>query len=129
MEAFEIIRATMKEFDCVEDETVNTFISLSEPYVSRKRFGKLYQQALAYMAAHKMKLSGYGSTGAVGAAIGDTFGLASVSEGGTSVSFSNNTQTADADSEYSMTVYGVQFLHLRRSVIVPVCIRSGVDAL
>ena len=63
MEAFEIIRATMNEFNEVPDDTVNMFLSLTEPLISKKRFGKMYQQARAYLAAHKMKLSGFGVSG------------------------------------------------------------------
>ena len=89
MDAFEIIRKTMGEFADVPDDTVQTFISLAEPLISKKRFRKLYPQALAYLAAHKMKMSGLGKTIGIGT-IGDTIGLSSVSEGETSVSFSNN---------------------------------------
>lgn len=82
MEAFEIIRTAMTEFAEVEDNTVKVFISLAEPLISKKRFGKLYQQALAYLSAHKMKMSGLGkSIGAGNGTIGDTIGLSSVSEG------------------------------------------------
>ena len=38
MEAFEIIRATMNEFNEVPDDTVNMFLSLTEPLISKKRF-------------------------------------------------------------------------------------------
>ena len=89
MDAFEIIRKTMEEFADVPDDTVQAFISLAEPLISKKRFRKLYPQALAYLAAHKMKMSGLGKTIGIGT-IGDTIGLSSVSEGETSVSFSNN---------------------------------------
>ena len=42
MDAFEIIRKTMGEFADVPDDTVQTFISLAEPLISKKRFRKLY---------------------------------------------------------------------------------------
>ena len=51
MEAFEIIRITMTEFADVEDSTVKAFLSLAEPLISRKKYGKLYPQALACLAA------------------------------------------------------------------------------
>ena len=54
MEAFEIIRNTMNEFDTVPDDKARIFISLVEPLISRRKFGKMYEQALAYMAARKM---------------------------------------------------------------------------
>lgn len=126
MEAFEIIRNTMNEFAEVPDETIHIFISLAEPLVSKKRFGKMYQQALAYLAAHKMKMSGFGKTIGIGT-IGDTIGLSSVSEGETSVSFSNN-QAANitTDSEFGLTVYGMQYLQLRKRCIVTI-VSAGVE--
>ena len=66
MDAFEIIKKTMGEFADVPDDTVQTFISLAEPLISKKRFRKLYPQALAYLAAHKMKMSGLGKTIGIG---------------------------------------------------------------
>lgn len=126
MEAFEIIRATMKEFEEVEDDTVKTFISLAEPLISKKRFGKLYEQALAYLSAHRMKMSGLGKSIGIGT-IGDTIGLSSVSEGETSVSFSNSqAENTATDSEYGLTVYGIQYLQLRKRCIVTI-VSAGVD--
>ena len=37
MDAFEIIRKTMEEFADVPDDTVQDFISLAEPLISKKR--------------------------------------------------------------------------------------------
>jgi hypothetical protein len=125
MEAFEIIRTTMKEFDEVEDDTINVYISLAEPLISERKFGKLYQQALAYLAAHRMKMLGLGTETVIGGTLGSTYGIASVSEGGVSVSFNNSQTDVSADSEYSMTVYGKQYLTLRNRVIVPITINGG----
>lgn len=53
--------------------------------------------------------------------IGIGFAVGSVSEGGSSVSFgANQSSNLAADAELGLTVYGVQFLQLRRSVIVPI---------
>lgn len=125
MEAFDIIRNTMNEFDEIPDDKVMTFITLSEPLISKKKFGKLYHQALAYLSAHKMKLSGLGNT-TVGGTIGDTIGLSSISEGETSISFSNN-QTANvtSDAEYGLTMYGMQFLQLRKRCILTIVTAGG----
>ena len=126
MDAFAIIRATMGEFSDVPDDTVKTFISLAEPLISKKRFGKMYPQALAYLAAHKMKMSGLGKSIGIGS-IGDTIGLSSVSEGETSVSFSNNQAgNTTADSEFGLTVYGMQYLQIKRKCIITI-VSAGVD--
>ena len=120
MDAFEIIRKTMNEFAEVSDDTIRAFISLAEPLISKKRFRKLYPQALAYLAAHKMKMSGLGKTIGIGT-IGDTIGLSSVS------SFSNNQAGNTAtDSEFGLTVYGMQYLNLRKRCIVTI-VSAGVD--
>ena len=66
MEALDIIRKTMPEFEKVDDDTIKTFISLAEPLISKKRFGKLNEQALAYLSAHKMKLRGLGTSIGIG---------------------------------------------------------------
>lgn len=126
MEAFDVIRATMKEFSEVSDDDIKIFISISEPLVSKKRFGKVYPQALAYMSAHKMKLAGHGEAIGVGT-IGSSIGLASVSEGETSVSFTNNQAgNTNSDAEYGLTIYGMQYLQLRRSCVIPI-VSAGVD--
>lgn len=126
MDAIEIIRVTMNEFSEVPDDTVNVYVSLAEPLISKKRFGKMYQQALAYLAAHKMKLSGLGISNGI-CSIGDTIGLSSVSEGETSVSFSNNQAGNTAtDSEFGLTVYGMQYIQLRKRCIVTI-VSAGVD--
>ena len=124
MGAFEIIRTTMSEFKEVEDDTVRVFISLAEPLISKKKFGKLYQQGIAYLAAHKMKMSGLGKTIGSGT-IGDTIGLSSVSEGETSVSFSNQGGNTATDAEFGLTVYGMQYLQLRKRCIVTIVSAGG----
>ena len=90
--------------------------------VSKKQFGKLYEQAIAYLVCHKLKMAGHGENplGELGA-IGIGFAVGSVSEGGSSVSFgANQSSNLAADAELGLTVYGVQFLQLRRMVIVPI---------
>lgn len=122
MEALEIIRITMDEFADVPDEKVRAFISLAEPLISRKRFGRLYEQALAYLAAHKMKvLGGLGRKSVIGT-VGDTYGLASVTEGKTSVSFSAAQQGSlgKKDGEYALTTYGSMYLALRNRAAIPI---------
>lgn len=122
MEATEIIRLTAKEFDNVDDETIAKWIEIVRPMVSKKQFGKLYEQALAYLVCHKLKMSGNGDNplGDLGT-IGVGFSLGSVSEGGSSISFgASQSSNLAEDAELALTVYGLQYLQLRRSVIVPI---------
>ncbi len=122
MTAIEIIRLIGEEFKDEKYEDIEKWIEVVRPMVSKKQFGKLYDQAIALLVCHKLKMAGKGESplgelGAVG--IGLTVG--SVSEGGSSVSFGANAASMlTKDAELSLTTYGVQFLSLRRMVIVPI---------
>ena len=122
MTAVEIIRLIGGEFKSMDDEIINKWIEVVRPMVSKKQFGKLYEQGLAYLVCHKMKMGGLGESplGDLGS-IGVGFAIGSVSEGGSSISFgANQSSNLATDAELGLTVYGLQFLQLRRSVIVPI---------
>lgn len=110
------------EFDSMPVEDIVFWIDFVRPMVSKKQFGKLYNQALTLLVCHRLKMSGLGENtlGDLGK-VGNAFMASSVSDGGSSISFAGggagNLQT---DAEYAMTVYGAQFLQLRKMVIVPI---------
>lgn len=119
MTALEIFRMIASEFQEVADKTVTNWIELSKPLISERKFGNTYQQALALLAAHKMKMAGLGdiSTGK----IDDALRVSSYSEGETSISYSVSQGSNNAvDAEYTLTIYGLQYLTLRRSKIIPI---------
>lgn len=132
MEALEIFRLVATEFaampddDVKEEETetiieygVNSFLTLYSDQISEKRFGSSYQKALAYLTAHKLKMNGYGNS--ENGKIGDSLRVGSYSEGETSISYTTNQQTnLQVDAEYALTVYGLEFLTLRRNAVVPI---------
>ena len=119
MSVMEIFRLVAAEFASVSDEKVNTWIDLTAPLISKKIFGKLYEQALALLTAHRMKMSGYGDS--TYGNIGDALRIGSYSEGETSVSFTaNQSLTLLVDADLTMTQYGVEYLSLRRRVIIPI---------
>lgn len=123
MEALEIIRLVAPEFSSVSDETIEKWIEIVRPMVSRKQFGKLYQQALAFLICHKMKLSGEGNNplGDMGIIGAMGFAIGSVSEGGSSISFgANQSSNLATDAELALTSYGLQFLQLRKLCVVPI---------
>lgn len=122
--ALAILRTIAPEFKSVKDEDVNQFLSICESLVSKKVFGRVYDQALALLAAHRMKLAGQGvdpmggSASGGGAAAG--FGFSSVAEGGANVSFNTANINTGNDSWYALTSYGMEFLNLRRMYVVPI---------
>ena len=118
----EIIRLVGAEFDDVSNEDLAKWIELTEPLVGRKAFGQFYEQALAYLTCHKMKMAGLGENtlGDLGK-VANSFAVSSVSDGGSSISFAGNSAASGAnDAEYSMTVYGTQYLQLRKSCIITI---------
>lgn len=122
MTTIEAIRLFGAEFEDVDDETLEKWVEVVKPLVSKEKFGKLYNNALAYLVCHNMKLAGLGSNpfGEI-AAMGAGFSINSVSAGRTSISFgANQSSNLAADAELVLTIYGLRFLQLRRLVIVPI---------
>lgn len=122
MTAIDIIRLIGDEFSSIPDSKIEQWIEVTRPMISKKQFGKLYEQALAFLVCHRLKMSGEGNNplGDIGN-VGVGFGLSSVSEGGSSISF-NTSSGANIvpDAELGLTSYGIQYLSLRRMVVVPI---------
>lgn len=117
--ALDIFRIEAPEFDGVPDATVQTYIQLAKPLVSKKKFGDMYTHALALVTAHNMKMHGLGDSSS--GKIDDALRVGSYSEGSTSISY-NASQggKVGTDGEYALTTYGMQFLTLSRNCIVPI---------
>jgi hypothetical protein len=123
--ALKIFRLFAGEFSGIEDETVETWLELTSPLVSRRKFKVVYDQALALLTAHRMKLSNSGAdetddplTG-IGS-IGNLMRIGSFSEGETSISFNSTAQYTDANAELALTEYGLQYLSLLRMVVTSI---------
>lgn len=126
-----IVRIVAPEFKDKTDDDLRIWIELAEPYISESQYGKLYPQALAYLTAHKMSLNAPAETETQGEKIDisvkNTMNVASFSEGSTSISFNNSAvgsgaASGDADAEYLLTAYGLQFLAIKKRCIVPIMI-------
>lgn len=121
MELLTLLRTIAPEFEELEDTVLQTWLDLTQPLVSKSAFGAAYEQAVAYLAAHRMKMAGLGEEGAFGS-LADRTGVVSYSEGATSVSFGNNTGIAGAESALSLTTYGAEYLRLKQTII-PIMVR------
>ncbi|MDR2359671.1 MAG: DUF4054 domain-containing protein [Oscillospiraceae bacterium] len=129
----EIFRLVAAEFAAVSDETVNVWLELTAPIVSRKRFGRVYNQALALLTAHRMKTAELVSAGQAGGegALSEleaykAAGVASYTSGGESVSFGSAALSGvvSPDADYAQTAYGTQYVALRNLYVIPI-INSG----
>lgn len=122
-----IFRLVAPEFDQVADEELSKWLSLCAPLISKRKFGTLYDQALALLAAHRMKLSGKYEPEETAAiqSIANSGRVASYTEGQVSISFNSSASSGSSDATYELTSYGQQFIELRRSLVVPITIRGG----
>lgn len=137
MTALETFRIVAPEFASIPDEKttdddgnvtygVNDYIELWKDQISEKKFGQSYSKALAYLTAHKLKMLGFGENEGLGS-IGLSLRVGSVSEGEASVSFGTSQATnLNPDAEFALTVYGLEFLTLRRNCIIPI-INAGEE--
>lgn len=114
------------EFAATPDATVNTVLELVQPMVSEKKFGKLYPQALAYLAAHWLAwqtiLAAAGSSG--GAATAGS--ITAEREGDLSRQYadkSTNQVSGDFANNLDRTAYGLEYRRIARLVIVPIITR------
>lgn len=118
-ETVSIFRLVATEFADLSDETVSAWVTLTKPLISQRVFGELYTQALALLTAHRLKMAGYGDSSY--GTVGDTLRISSYSEGETSIGFSVSQATnLLADAELALTPYGLEFLTLRRLVVIPI---------
>ena len=118
----EIIKLVGPEFSVVSDADLQKWLELSAPLVSKAKFGKLYDQALAYLTCHRMKMAGLGVN--EDGTVGETLRVTNYSEGNRSIGFAAPQGTL-TDAELALTAYGMQFLSIRRSVIVSIAITGG----
>ena len=115
-DAVRIFRLVATEFDVLNDETVEAWLNLTAPLISKKVFGKLYDQAIALLTAHRLKMAGYGNNQY--GSVGDALRVGSYTEGETSVSFNvNQGTTLMADALLDV---GLEYLTLRRLVVISI---------
>lgn len=118
-DAVKIFRMVATEFEALDDDTVKSWIDLTAPLISQKVFDKLYAQALALLTAHRLKMAGQGNNQY--GTVGDSLRIGSYTEGSTSISFSVSQGTnLTVDAELALTQYGLEYLTLRRLVVIPI---------
>lgn len=116
MTALEIFRLIAKEFSSMTDGEVSDYISLAELDISEGVYGALYEKALAYQAAHTIKLNELMSNG-----LSSVYALKSEREGDLARTYAvSDTKTSDP---LSSTIYGQELLKIQRLCIIPILTR------
>lgn len=121
-----LIRMLAPDLNDITDNIVEAAIDITRPHVWKVRFGVFYNEALAYLVAHRLKLhqmiseTGSDSGSVVGGAI-TSESEGDLSRGYGSAGGSNKGYTDTLDK----TVYGLEFQRIRDMCVVGVCTRFG----
>lgn len=109
MTAREIIGAICPAL--AQNDALSVFVKMAEENTDRKFFGKQYAYAVAYRACHLFTITaGSGGNSAMG--LGQ---VASITEGGLSISFATGSSASDADGGLETSKYGKMLLGLIKS--------------
>jgi hypothetical protein len=92
--------------------SLDDFLDMAVELTDRKFFGSLASHAIAYRACHLFMVSGGGGNGNPAFGMGQ---VASMSEGGLSVSFATSASTGGGGGGLDTTKYGKLLLGLIRS--------------
>lgn len=121
-----MFRLLAPEFDDVSNADVRVAVAMACDLVSEKRFGRFYGRAVVLMTAHQLKIARMAQEDAeTGNDHLTTGNVTSEREGDLQRSYSTVGVTGgDEDYLLQKTVYGRQFLALRKRCIVPVVVRK-----
>ena len=104
--------------DLASNPSLDVFLGMALELTDRGFFGKMFPYAVAYRACHLFEISGIGKSETEQAIseIGNGQQIASMSEGGLSVSFAQNKGSSDASTnDMGSTKYGRLFLALLKT--------------
>lgn len=105
MAVLDTLKAIAPQYESIGDDTLNTYITLAAQRIAPAVFGEVYEQAVAYLAAHMLVMN-RDRKGASGPVTSERAGEVARSYG-FSPDYTN--------SYYGATGYGREFLSLRRS--------------
>lgn len=125
-----IIRTLAPDLSEVDDKTILMLIDLHRPYVWKKRFGDLYEQALAYLVAHQAALYRMAESAGSSNAMLVSGPITSEHEGDLSRSYGSASSGSIGGSgkntgTYDRTIYGMKFLELRNMCVIGAVTRFG----
>lgn len=114
------------EFKNVDSELIAINIEDAQLTVSQKVFGKLYEQAICALVAHRLAVKGVlnvdEQTGNASYSNGEGFkSVTNMVAGGLSLGYSSGTlpATTTSDGDLGTTSFGLEYLRLLRLVGIP----------
>lgn len=121
-----MFRIMAPEFADISNDDVQMATALSCDLVSERQFGRFYGRAVALMAAHQLKLARMAQQDAETGGNSLTNGnVTSEREGDLQRSYGTEGVTgSNEDYLLQKTLYGRQFLELRKLCVIPVAVRK-----
>jgi len=99
------------------DARIQLFLDDAAMCVDEGVYGKFYDTAVCYLAAHMLYLGTLTSSGSGGASVGP---ISTKTAGGVSKTYAiNSLDLNDSDSYYSQSQYGLTFMSIRAKVKIP----------
>ena len=118
--SLETFKMMFPELCDVDDNIVTLWLTQADAYLCEQTWGKCYESACLYLAAHDLALSKQRQASASAAGGGAAGVVQSASADGLSVSYSTPmfaTQGSIDETQYAKTPYGQKYLQLRDTCI------------
>ena len=114
----ENIKALFPEFGSVTDQRIENFVEIARLSVSEKAWGSSYGTGLSYLTAHLLKRAGVGGGVQGGTSQAGVVTSEKVGELQRSYALPNFSGGSAEDSLLATTSYGMEYLRLRRQLLV-----------
>lgn len=122
----ELFRLLAPDLADVKEDMIIAMRNLCEPMLNKKRFGELYEQALAYLVAHRLSYMNIIAESGAGSSTATANSLVSEKEGDLARSFSSpGAGTGSYVDNLDKTAYGMEFKRIRDMCIVSIVTRFG----
>lgn len=109
-----------------KEDMIIAMRNLCEPMVNKERFGDLYDQALAYLVAHRLAYINVIAENGAGSSAATAGSLVSEKEGDLARSYSSSgIGTGSYIDNLDKTAYGMEFKRIRDMCIVSIVTRFG----
>ena len=112
------VKALFPEFSAVNDVRIQALLDIANLSVSQKVWGSAYAPGMAYLVAHLLKRSGAATGVSGGSSNAGTVSSEKVGELQRSYSAPGGSSSSGEDSLLSTTSYGMEYLRLRRQLLV-----------
>lgn len=114
----ENIKSIFPEFAAVSDSRIENFIEIASLSLSEKIWGSSYGTGLSYLTAHLIKRAGVGGGVQGGSSNPGVVSSEKVGELQRSYALPNFQGSSAEDSLLGTTSYGIEYLRLRRQILV-----------